>query len=73
MKFKDLIRIYKAGYYYPYNSPWGSLKIMYKKSKLILKIKEIKNYRNKINKVNKINENCFVIVQGNKTVKLDTN
>ena len=74
MKFKDLIKIYKAGYYYPYNSPWGSLKIMHKKkSKLILKIKEIKNYRNKNNRVNKINENCFVINLGNKTLKLDTN
>jgi hypothetical protein len=56
---EKLLRLYKASYFGPFNSPWGSLKLKYKKE--VYFIKNILLYKdsNHIYLLKKINKNLI--------------
>ncbi len=72
---KKILILYRASYYFPFASPWGNLKILYKKKFLTInniKIFHGKNYVFK--EVNKITNKIYLVrLMGDKIIKVKVN
>ena len=72
---KNIMILYRASYYFPYNSPWGCLKFIYKNK--VLKVIGIQKYKKKkisLKSIKKINNKTYLIkLKNNIITKVTTN
>ena len=66
---KEVLILYRASYYFPFKSPWGNLKILYKKKLLtVINIKIIFNNNFKFDQIKKIKNKTYLVKLVNKKV-----
>lgn len=73
--FKNIMILYRASYYFPYTSPWGCLKFLYKKKvNKVITIQKYKEVNYSLKNVKKINNKTYLIkLKNNIITKVTTN
>jgi methionyl-tRNA formyltransferase len=72
---KNIMILYRASYYFPYNSPWGCLKFLYKnKVNKVISIQKYKKVNYSLKNIKKINNETYLIkLKNNIIAKVTTN